>query len=48
MIFLKISDLYRGAWDEQAIKVCWNGKSVFSKEQEGYVVRNAESFREEP
>jgi len=37
--------LYRGTWNEQAIKACWRGKSVFGEEQEGYVVRNVESFR---
>jgi hypothetical protein len=37
--------LYKGSWDEQAIKACWRGKSVFGEEQEGYVVRNAGSFR---
>ncbi len=37
--------LYRGKWDESAIKACWRGKSVFGEEQEGYVIRNAGSFR---
>jgi hypothetical protein len=37
--------LYRGTWDEQTIRACWREKSVFGKEQEGYVVRNASSFR---
>ena len=37
--------LYRGQWDETAIKACWTGKSVFGKDQEGYVVRNANRFK---
>lgn len=37
--------LYRGKWDEAAIKACWTGKSVFGKKQEGYVVRNANHFK---
>jgi hypothetical protein len=37
--------LYRGMWDEKAIKACWRGKSVFGEMQEGYVVRNARRFR---
>jgi hypothetical protein len=37
--------LYRGKWNEKAIKACWRGRSVFGKEQEGYVIRNAKSFR---
>ncbi len=37
--------LYRGKWDESAIKACWHGKSVLGEEQEGYVVRNARSFK---
>lgn len=41
----KVPVLYRGAWDEKAVKACWRRTSVFGKEQEGYVVRNAESFR---
>lgn len=36
--------LYRGKWDVAAIKACWSGKSVFGKDQEGYVVRNARCF----
>ncbi len=36
--------LYRGFWNEDSIKACWSGKSRFGDEQEGYVVRNAESF----
>jgi hypothetical protein len=37
--------LYRGKWDEAAIKSCWRGISVFGDEQEGYVVRNADKFQ---
>ena len=36
--------LYRGKWDEESIRACWREKSVFGKEQEGYVVRNSKSF----
>jgi len=36
--------LYRGMWDEKAIKACWTGKSVFNGEQEGYVVRSVSAF----
>lgn len=38
--------LYRGIWDEDKIKACYTGKSVFGDEQEGYVVRTVESFPE--
>jgi hypothetical protein len=37
--------LYRGIWDEDKIKTCWTGKSVFGEEQEGYVVRLTSSFK---
>lgn len=38
--------LYRGLWDEKAVKACWTGESVASPgdPQEGYVVRIAGSF----
>jgi hypothetical protein len=36
--------LYRGPWDEQEIKRCWTGKSVFDGEQEGYVVRTTSNI----
>lgn len=36
--------LYRGKWNEVAIKACWMGTSTFGPEQEGYVVRNAQRF----
>lgn len=36
--------LYCGPWNEEAIKSCWTGVSKFGSEQEGYVVRNFESF----
>ena len=37
--------LYRGIWDENTIRTCLTGKSVFDGEQEGYVVRNVNSFQ---
>ena len=38
--------LYRGVWDENKVKACWTGISTVSPgdQQEGYVVRLAESF----
>jgi hypothetical protein len=36
--------LYRGKFDEDAIRACWTGRSQFGPEQEGYVVRNTSSF----
>lgn len=36
--------LYRGRWDECAIRGCFLGRSAFGGEQEGYVVRAAEAF----
>ncbi|MBD3307268.1 2'-5' RNA ligase [candidate division KSB3 bacterium] len=36
--------LYRGTWDERAVKACWRERSTFGNEQEGYVVRNAGRF----
>jgi len=36
--------LYEGIWDEDKIKKCWTGVSKFGKEQEGYVIRLADSF----
>jgi len=36
--------LYDGIWDEKKIKECFLGKSKFGQEQEGYVVRLADSF----
>lgn len=36
--------LYRGVWDEDAVRACWTGKGTFSDEQEGYVVRLADKF----
>ncbi len=36
--------LYRGFYDEKKIKECYKGISVYNGEQEGYVVRNADSF----
>lgn len=39
--------LYRGVWDEEAIKAAWSGKSRFGDEGEGYVVRVADGFEYE-
>ena len=36
--------LYEGIWDEDKIKSLYTGKSVLGGDQEGYVVRLAESF----
>ena len=36
--------LYDGIWDEDAVKACWTGKSLFGGEQEGYVVRIRDAF----
>ena len=39
-----VPPLYRGPWDIDKIKMCWSGISRCGGEQEGYVVRNSESF----
>lgn len=36
--------LYEGPWDEDVVRECWTGKSLCGGEQEGYVVRLADSF----
>jgi hypothetical protein len=36
--------LYRGPWDEAAVRACYTGKSQCGAEGEGYVVRVAGSF----
>ena len=36
--------LYKGVYDQVAIKSCWTGRSSFGGQQEGYVGRLAESF----
>lgn len=36
--------LWRGIWDEEKVKSLFTGKSVFGDNQEGYVVRNVDSF----
>jgi len=36
--------LYEGPWDEEKIRACFTGISKFGPNQEGYVVRNADSF----
>ena len=40
---ITVPELYRGLWDEEAVKVCYTGKS-FGAAQEGYVVRLAGAF----
>lgn len=37
--------LYEGRWEEEEIRNCLKEKSMFGKEQEGYVVRNSDSFK---
>lgn len=34
--------LYRGPWDEQAVRACYSGASRYGGDQEGYVVRRAD------
>lgn len=41
-----VPELYRGIWDEDKVKACYTGTSIYG-EQEGYVVRYAESFKYE-
>jgi len=36
--------LYRGAWNEEKVKACYTGRSVFDAEQEGYIVRTTAAF----
>lgn len=36
--------LYRGVWNEKAVRACHSGASQFGGAQEGYVVRLARSF----
>lgn len=36
--------LYRGLWDEDKVRACWPGKDPYTNDQEGYVVRLADSF----
>lgn len=38
--------LYRGVWNEKAVKACFQGKSAFGGPQEGYVVRHSGAFAE--
>jgi 5-methylcytosine-specific restriction endonuclease McrA len=38
--------LYRGIFDERAVRKCYSGKSKFGGEQEGYVVRVVDEFPE--
>lgn len=37
--------LYSGSWNEEMVKQCYTGKSFESSAQEGFVVRDAGSFR---
>ena len=39
------SVLYRGIWDEDKVRACYTGKSVYGGEQEGFVVRLANEFQ---
>ncbi|ERI09939.1 RNA ligase family protein [Aneurinibacillus aneurinilyticus] len=36
--------LYRGIWNEEAIKSCYTRQSLYGGEQEGFVVRLADAF----
>ncbi|NMF01527.1 RNA ligase family protein [Aneurinibacillus aneurinilyticus] len=36
--------LYRGIWNEEAIKSCYTRQSLYGGEQEGFVVRLADTF----
>jgi len=36
--------LWRGIYDEEAIKACWSGISQYGTESEGYVIRVADRF----
>lgn len=36
--------LYRGVWDEDAVKACYDGTSCFGRVGEGYVVRVEDGF----
>jgi hypothetical protein len=42
-----VPELYRGVWDEYAVRACYTGESKFAAEQEGYVVRVADAFHYE-
>jgi len=37
-----VPELYRGNWNEDAVKACWPDRSAYGNEQEGYVVRVVE------
>jgi len=41
---LTVPVLYRGQWDEDAVKACYTGKSSLGSTQEGYVVRKASAY----
>jgi hypothetical protein len=36
--------LYQGVYDEEKVKGCWTGKSLYGDEQEGYVLRTFDGF----
>lgn len=36
--------LYRGPWDERAVRACYTGRSRYGSESEGYVVRPTDAF----
>jgi len=36
--------LYKGIYDEELIKKCYTGESVYGKYQEGYIVRRVDTF----
>lgn len=40
--------LYRGEWNKEKIEACFSDKSLYGPEQEGYVVRIADSFEHSP
>ena len=39
-----VPELWRGIWDEEKVRACYTGKSVFDVPGEGYVVRVTDSF----
>lgn len=45
--FQTVPVLYRGEWDEPAVKSCYTGESRVGQESEGYVIRMADSFHYE-
>lgn len=41
---IPVPELYRGIWDEPAVRACMSGVSVYGGKQEGYVVRLVDAF----